>query len=362
MKAKVCVVAAGGTGGHMFPAEALARELAARGWRIVLATDHRGESYAQAFPAEERIALDAATGRGPIGMAKAGVAIARGLFKARKALKRLDATVVVGFGGYPSAPALLAALSQGRPTLLHEQNSVLGRTNRWLSPYVGAVAASFPNLRLVPRGVETRVTLIGNPVRPDIRALFDRPYAAPTARGPIKVLVTGGSQGARILAEAVPRALAALPVPLRKRLRVQQQARAESLEAARAIYQAAGIEAEVAPFFGDMARRLATTHLVIGRAGASTCSELAVAALPSLLIPLKIAMDDHQRFNAASLADAGGAQVVLEDEATVERLTVVLQALLSDPGLLTAMSVGARSTALPDATAELADMVEAAAV
>ena len=358
---KVCVVAAGGTGGHMFPAEALARELAGRGWRIVLATDHRGETYAQAFPAEERIALDAATGRGPIGMAKAGVAIARGVVKARRALKRLDAAVVVGFGGYPSAPALLAALSQGRPTLVHEQNAVLGRTNRWLSPRVGAVASSFPNLHKVPSGVEARVSLIGNPVRPDIRALFGRPYAAPTARGPIHVLVTGGSQGARILSETVPRALAALPAPLRKRLRVQQQSRPETLEAARAAYQAAGIEAEVAPFFGDMARRLSETHLVIGRAGASTCSELAVAALPSLLIPLKIAMDDHQRFNAASLADADGAEVVLEDEATVERLTAVLQALLADPARLATMSAGAKSAALPDATSRLADMVEAAA-
>lgn len=358
---KVCVVAAGGTGGHMFPAEALARELAGRGWRVVLATDHRGESYAQAFPAEERIALDAATGRGPIGMAKAGLAIARGVVKARKALKRLDAAVVVGFGGYPSAPALLAALSQGRPTLVHEQNAVLGRTNRWLSPRVGAVASSFPNLQKVPGGVGPRVALIGNPVRSDIRALYDRPYAAPAARGPIRVLVTGGSQGARILSETVPQALAALPAPLRKRLRVQQQARPETLDAARATCLAAGIEVEAAPFFGDMARRLSETHLVIGRAGASTCSELAVAALPSLLIPLKIAMDDHQRFNAASLAEAGGAEVVLEDEATVERLTAALLALLSDPARLAAMSAAAKSAALPDATSRLADMVEAAA-
>jgi UDP-N-acetylglucosamine--N-acetylmuramyl-(pentapeptide) pyrophosphoryl-undecaprenol N-acetylglucosamine transferase len=345
----------------MFPAEALARELAGRGWRIVLATDHRGETYAQTFPAEERIALDAATGSGPIGMAKAGLAITRGVVKARSALKRLDAAVVVGFGGYPSAPALLAALSQGRPTLLHEQNAVLGRTNRWLSPYVGAVASSFPNLQKVPDGVAARVSLVGNPVRPDIRVLYDRPYAAPTPRGPIHVLVTGGSQGARILSEVVPKALAALPAPLRKRLRVQQQARPETLEAARAAYQAAGIEVEAASFFGDMARRLSETHLVIGRAGASTCSELAVAALPSLLIPLKIAMDDHQRFNAASLADAGGAEVVLEDEATTERLTSTLQALLSDPARLAAMSAGARSAALPDATSRLADRVEAAA-
>ncbi|MCS6627203.1 undecaprenyldiphospho-muramoylpentapeptide beta-N-acetylglucosaminyltransferase [Roseibacterium beibuensis] len=358
---RVCVVAAGGTGGHMFPAEALARELQARGWRIVLATDHRGEQYAHVFPAEERIALDAATGRGPIGLAKAGLTIVRGVEQARRALKRLDAAVVVGFGGYPSAPALLAALSQGRPTLLHEQNAVLGRTNRWLAPYVGAVAASFPNLQKVPQGVGARVRLIGNPVRPDIRALYDRAFVAPSANEPIRVLVTGGSQGARILSETAPRALAALPEPLRARLKVQQQARPEAMEAARQIYLDAAIDAEVAPFFRDMAQRLSAAHLVIGRAGASTCSELAVAGLPSVLIPLKIAMDDHQRFNAAGLAEAGGAEVLLEDDVTVEQLTDALSSIVGDPARLEAMSRGARSAALPDATRALADMVEAAA-
>ncbi|WP_374512904.1 undecaprenyldiphospho-muramoylpentapeptide beta-N-acetylglucosaminyltransferase [Brevundimonas sp.] len=359
---KVCVVAAGGTGGHMFPAEALARELQARGWRIVLATDRRGEQYAHGFPAEERLALDAATGRGPIGMAKAGMAILKGVTQARSALNRLDAAVVVGFGGYPSAPALLAALSQRRPTLLHEQNAVLGRTNRWLAPYVGAVAASFPNLQKVPQAVGARVSLVGNPVRPDIRALHSRAFAAPTPDGPIHVLVTGGSQGARILAETAPRALAALPEALRARLKVQQQARAESLEAARQIYLEAGIDAEVAPFFRDMAARLSETHLLIGRAGASTCSELAVAGVPSLLVPLKIATDDHQRFNALSLVEAGGAEMMLEDGVTVASMAAALERLLPDPDRLAAMSAGARSAALPDATARLADMVEAAAL
>ncbi|MGQ3039798.1 MAG: undecaprenyldiphospho-muramoylpentapeptide beta-N-acetylglucosaminyltransferase [Brevundimonas sp.] len=361
MNSKVCVVAAGGTGGHMFPAEALSRELSARGWRIVLATDRRGEAYAHNFPAEERLALDAATGRGPIGMARAGVAILKGVVQARSALKRLDASVVVGFGGYPSAPALLAALSQKRPTLLHEQNAVLGRTNRWLAPYVGQIASSFPNLQKVPQGMGARVSLIGNPVRPDIRALFDRPFSAPADGAPIHVLVTGGSQGARILSEAVPQALAALPEPLKARLKVQQQSRPETLEAARQIYLEASIDAEVAPFFRDMAQRLSQAHLVIGRAGASTCSELAVTGVPSLLIPLGIAMDDHQRFNAASLADAGGAEVMMEGAVTVEALTAALNGLLSDPARLAAMSAGARSAALPDATQRLADMVEAAA-
>ncbi len=358
---KVCVVAAGGTGGHMFPAEALARELQARGWRIVLATDRRGEQYAHAFPAEERLALDAATGRGPIGMAKAGMAILRGVLQARSALNRLDAAVVVGFGGYPSAPAILAALSQRRPTLLHEQNAVLGRTNRWLAPWVGAVAASFPNLQKVPEAVGARVTLVGNPVRPDIRALDQRPFAAPTPDGPIHVLVTGGSQGARILAETAPRALAALPEALRARLKVQQQARAESLEAARQIYLEAGIDAEVAPFFRDMAARLSQAHLVVGRAGASTCSELAVAGVPSLLVPLKVATDDHQRFNALSLVESGGAEMMLEDDVTVAAMSAALERLLSDPDRLGAMAAGARSAALPDATSRLADLVEAAA-
>jgi len=358
---KVCVVAAGGTGGHMFPAEALARELASRGWRVVLATDARGEQYAHAFPAEERLALDAATGSGPIGMLKAGLAIMRGVGQAKSAFDRTGADVVVGFGGYPSAPALVAAILQKRPTLIHEQNAVLGRTNRMLAPRVGGVASAFPTLGRAPEAVKARAQVVGNPVRPDIRALFDRAYVAPEGDGPIHVLVTGGSQGARILSETAPRALAALPEAIRNRLKVQQQSRPETLESARQIYLEAGIAAEVAPFFRDMADRLSKAHLVIGRAGASTCSELAVAALPSVLIPLKIAMDDHQTLNARALSEAGAARVIAEDDLTVDSLTAVLAEVLSDPARLTAMSAAARSVAIPDAAARLADLVEAAA-
>ena len=358
---KVCVVAAGGTGGHMFPAEALARELASRGWRVVLATDARGEQYAHAFPAEERLALDAATGRGPVGLLKAGLAIWRGVGQARSAFDRTGADVVVGFGGYPSAPALVAAILQKRPTLIHEQNAVLGRTNRMLAPRVGGVASAFPTLGRAPEAVKTRAQVVGNPVRPDIRALFDRAYIAPEGDGPIHVLVTGGSQGARILSETAPRALAALPEAIRSRLKVQQQSRPETLESARQIYLEAGIDAEVAPFFRDMAERLSKAHLVIGRAGASTCSELAVAALPSVLIPLKIAMDDHQTLNARALSEAGAARVIAEDDVTVDSLIAALSEVLSDPAGLAAMSAAARSVAIPDAAARLADLVEAAA-
>ena len=355
------MVAAGGTGGHMFPAEALARELQSRGWRVVLATDARGERYAADFPAEERLALDAATGRGPIGMLKAGLAISRGVLKARKALKRLNADVVIGFGGYPSAPALVAALSQGRPTLVHEQNAVLGRTNRWLAPYVGAIAAAFPNLSRVPEGSRNKVRLVGNPVRAAITQAAVRPYRAPEADGPIHVLVTGGSQGSRILSETVPEALSRLPEGVQDHLRVVQQSRPESMETARQTYLDAAIMAEVAPFFKDMAERLSVAHLLIGRAGASTCTELAAMGLPSLLIPLKIAMDDHQSANAQALVAAGGAAVLAEDDVTVDRLAEMLAALLTDPNQLTTMSEGARSADLPDAAARLADMVEAVA-
>jgi UDP-N-acetylglucosamine--N-acetylmuramyl-(pentapeptide) pyrophosphoryl-undecaprenol N-acetylglucosamine transferase len=358
---KLCVVAAGGTGGHMFPAEALARELATRGWRVVLATDHRGQQYAHAFPAEERLALDAATGSGPLGLVKAGVAIFKGVMQARDAFQRLGADVVVGFGGYPSAPALVAAVTAQRPTVIHEQNAVLGRTNRILAPYVNQVASAFPTLERAPAKAQGRLHVVGSPVRADIRALFDRAYAAPVEGGPIHVLVTGGSQGARILSETAPRALAALPETIRRRLKVQQQSRPETLEAARQIYLEAGIEAEVAPFFRDMADRLSRAHLVIGRAGASTCAELAVAALPSVLIPLKIATDDHQRLNAKALVDAGAAEMILEDDLTVDALTASLAAVLPDPVRLAAMSAAARTAAIPDAVRRLADLVEATA-
>ncbi|WP_421730953.1 undecaprenyldiphospho-muramoylpentapeptide beta-N-acetylglucosaminyltransferase [Brevundimonas sp.] len=359
--AKVCVVAAGGTGGHMFPAEALAREMAARGWRVVLATDRRGEVYAHDFRCEEKLFLDTATGSGPVALLKAGLAIARGVVQARGAFKQLDAGVVVGFGGYPSAPALVAAITQKRPTMMHEQNAVLGRTNRILAPYVGAVASSFPTLERASVVVQSRAQVVGSPIRADIRALFDRAYVAPSADGPIHVLVTGGSQGARILSETTPRSLAALPEAIRRRLRVQQQSRPETLEAARQIYLEAGIQAEVAPFFRDMAQRLSAAHLVIGRAGASTCAELAVAALPSVLIPLKIATDDHQTLNARALTDVGAAVVLAEDAVTVDSLTAALAPLLSDPARLAAMSAAARSVAIPDAAQRLADLVEATA-
>ena len=355
---KVAVVAAGGTGGHLFPAEALARELTDRGWKVVLATDSRGDQYAHAFPADERLALNAATFRttDPVGAVRGGFKIAQGVLQARKAFRRLRPAVVVGFGGYPSLPALLAAKTSGVPTVIHEQNAVLGRVNRLLAGGVSAVACAFPTLEKASAKVKAAAHVVGNPVRPDIRALHGRAFKPPSDK--IRLLVTGGSQGARVLSETVPPAVARLAEAIRNRLAVDQQTRAESLDGARATYIDAGVDATVAPFFREMAGRLGAAHLMIGRAGASTCCEIAVAGVPSVLVPLKIAMDDHQRFNARQLVDAGGAVVIDEDELTVDALANTLQALLSDPKRLARMAAAAASVAQPDAAAKLADLVE----
>jgi UDP-N-acetylglucosamine--N-acetylmuramyl-(pentapeptide) pyrophosphoryl-undecaprenol N-acetylglucosamine transferase len=267
--------------------------------------------------------------------------------------------VVVGFGGYPSLPALIAAVLGGRRTVIHEQNAVMGRANRLLAPRVTTVACAFPTLQKADPAVAARAKVVGNPVRPEIQALADQPYAPPTDG--LRLLVTGGSQGARLLSELTPRAVALLPEALRCRLSVEQQTRADSVDDARRIYGDALVEAEIAPFFTGMAERLARAHLMIGRAGASTVCEIAVAGRPSILVPLKIALDDDQGQNARLLAEAGAAVVLREDGLTVESLAGTLAGLLTDPERLARMAAAARSVARPDAAARLADVVEATA-
>ena len=241
--------------------------MAARGWRIVLATDARGARFADGFPAEERIGLSAATFRSgdPIGMVRAGLTIAQGVMQARSVFGRLKPAVVVGFGGYPSLPAMLAAFTTCTPTVIHEQNAVMGRANKLLAAGVTAVACAFPTLKKAPASVARRAVVVGNPIRPHVRALADEPYKRPTET--IHLLITGGSQGARLLSELPPMAIQLLPEPIRARLKVHQQTRVESIETARGAYAEALVEAEIAPFFRDMASRLSEAHLVIGRAG-----------------------------------------------------------------------------------------------
>ena len=255
-------------------------------------------------------------------------------------------------------PGLLAGITQGRPTVIHEQNAVMGRANRRLASHVRAVACAFPSLQKAPPKVAQNAVVVGNPVRQDIRDLADKPYLPPEEGGTLRLLVTGGSQGARLLSELAPEAIRKLPEGLRTRLRVQQQTRKESMDGARRIYADAMVEAEIAPFFRDMATRLRQAHLVVGRAGAGTVCEFAIAGRPSILVPLAIALDDDQGQNAQVMVDAGGAVMAREHQLTVDSMANALEKLLTNPERLARMSAGARSIAKPDAAERLADLVE----
>ena len=353
------VIAAGGTGGHFFPAEALAAELAARGLRIVLMTDLRsGALSSPTFAGGEQYVIRGAgiAGRGLWRGAKASGSLTAGIVQARTILARLGAGTVIGFGGYPSvAPVLAARLLRRRPAvILHEQNAVLGRANRFLAGRADVLAMGFECTERVPAKTRTEVT--GNPVRPAIAALSQITYVAAT--DPIRLLVLGGSLGARVFSDVVPAALRSLPQAMRARLSVVQQTRSEDLERVKDAYAAEGITAELSPFFPDVAARLMAAHLVIARAGASTVAELAVAGRPAILVPLPGAIDDHQSANARALAAAGGAWVMPQPRFTPALLTERLNEVLADPVRLAAVAVAARAQGRADAAARLADLVE----
>ncbi len=359
--ARPIVIAAGGTGGHLFPAEALAVALLARGERVALMTDARSAAFdSPAFANAERFLLSGAglSGRGVVAALRGAAALVRGTFAARRIFKRLDASAVVGFGGYASVPPMMAASllpASRRPVLvLHEQNAVLGRANRALAPRADLLALSFADTTRVPPGARSEV--LGNPVRPALAALSGGGYAEPD--GALRLLVIGGSLGARILADVVPEAVALLPEALRARLIITQQARAEDFSRTRDAYAALGIPAEVSAFFPDVANRLSMAQLVIARAGASTIAELACAGRPSILVPLPHAIDDHQSANARALADAGAAVVMPQPGFTPEALADALSALLTDAGRLSRMAEAARPLARPDAASALADRVQ----
>jgi UDP-N-acetylglucosamine--N-acetylmuramyl-(pentapeptide) pyrophosphoryl-undecaprenol N-acetylglucosamine transferase len=350
------VIAAGGTGGHFFPAEALASELLARGHRVVLMTDARSGGLASpVFANAETFVLAGAgiVGRGAVRGARAVAALARGAAQARGHLARLDAAAVVGFGGYPCvAPILAAHVLRRRPALiLHEQNAVLGRANRWLAPRADVLALGFAGTTRVPSGVSRFVT--GNPVRPAIQALAGRDRAVP--QHPLRLLVLGGSLGARVFSDVVPAAIALLDPAGRAGLRVTQQCRAEDLDRVGRAYGHAGVAHELSTFFPDIADRMGAADMVIARAGASTVSELAVAGCPALLVPLPSAIDDHQTRNAEAI----GAPMLAQAEFTPDRLADHLRGLLADPAALPALGRGMAAHACGDAAARLADLVEA---
>lgn len=350
---------AGGTGGHLFPAMALAQELRRRGHEIHLVTDERVTAYGRDFPATATHVVPAATPsiRNPIKFAKAGFTILGGVFAARGVLKKIAPDAVVGFGGYPCFPPFLAASSLRIPGVLHEQNAVMGRANRALARFASVLAKSFEDTTHA-EGFKLRKVLTGNPVRDRVRAVAGTAYPPLAANGPIDLLVFGGSQGAKVFSDLVPEAIALLDEGLRKRLNVTQQCREEDLERVTDAYRQARVNVELAAFFADLPERIARSHLVIGRAGASTVAELAVLGRPAMLVPLPGSLDQDQRANAMVMDKAGGAW--LADQATLspQSLASQLSELFLAPSRLAAAAEAARSVGVPDAVERLADLVE----
>ena len=361
MTGRPILLAAGGTGGHLFPAEALATELASRGVPVELITDERALAYASHFPARALHAAPADTLRGPGPMAYARLAatLSRGVARCVSILRKVQPAAVVGFGGYPTFPPLVAARIVGAPVILHEQNAVMGRANRMLAKFSTKIATGFPTVSGAPEGRET--IHVGNPVRPQVIAASAVAYRPPSDHHPIRLLAFGGSQGARFISEVLPAALALLPTELRERLSVTQQARPEDIEAARAAYAAAGVKAELSSFFADMPGHMALAQFVIARAGASTVAELAVIGRPSILVPLPHALDNDQLANANALALAGGAVVWEQSRLSPQALADDLTTRLEDAEGLKAAAEAARRVGAPDAATRLADVVLAAA-
>ncbi|TAN11748.1 MAG: undecaprenyldiphospho-muramoylpentapeptide beta-N-acetylglucosaminyltransferase [Rhizobiaceae bacterium] len=357
----VILLSAGGTGGHLFPAEALAHELKARGWAVHLATDERAERYASHFPADGIHPVASATfgSRNPLVLASAGLTLWKGFRQASALLQRLKPKAVIGFGGYPTLPPLYAATRRGLPTLIHEQNAVMGRANRALAERVTAIAGGF--LQQAEGAAGKKIVVTGNPVRPAVIAALAAPYTPPAADQPFHLLVFGGSQGAQFFSEAVPPAIAALPEAKKRRLLVTQQARAKDETSVRACYEQMGVKAEISPFFSDMAERMAAAQLVLSRSGASTVSEIAVIGRPAFLVPYPHALDHDQAANAAALAAAGGAEVHRQETLSVPWLAGLISAAMEEPKRLSAMAAAAKSAGRPNAAQLLADLAEAIA-
>lgn len=354
------MIAAGGTGGHMFPAHALAQELERRGARVDLITDDRGHRYGSTFPATQVYEVPAATlslrpsFKNIMGLFK----IIRGTLKAQRILHQVQPIVLISFGGYPTLPPLAGCLLEGIPSLLHEQNAVMGRANKLFARFSMAIATGFPKLKGVSDRIEAKITFVGNPVREEVRELANAPYSPPASDGVFNLLIFGGSQGARVFSEIVPSAIADLPDSLRKNVKITQQCRVEDMEQVREVYAQAGIDAEISPFFNRLPQRISEAHLVIGRAGASTVSELAVIGRPAILVPLPNSLDGDQLYNARHFVDSGGGWLLDQRDLSVERLTALLIRLRYSAEELKAAADGAAAIGKPDAVLALADLAE----
>lgn len=354
---KLIVIAAGGTGGHMFPAQAMAEEMLSRGWRVKLSTDARGNKYSTNFPKEvEREIVSSATPSrgGFVGKLTLPFKIMFGAISAWRSMRKDRPTVVIGFGGYPAIPAMMASWALKVPRMIHEQNGVLGRVNHFFASHVDVVACSVWPTVLPPKAHAVHT---GNPVRNAVLEYAEAPYSPP-GNWPMNILVIGGSQGASLMTRVVPEAIAMLPEGLRRYLTISHQARDADMELAKTSYDAIGVSADIQPFFEDVPKRIAEAQLIIARAGASSIADISIIGRPSILIPLAIAIKDHQTINAQSLSETGGAFVLQESTLTAEAISGHISAILSDEDGATAMAQAAASQGKPDATKNLADLVD----
>ena len=359
MASPLILLAAGGTGGHLFPAEALGVELIRRGYRVRLATDSRALRYGGLFSRDtiDVVPSETVRGRAPWSLAYTGMMLAAGTAVALRLMRRLQPAGVVGFGGYPTLPPLLAARLSGIPTVIHDANAVLGRANRFLSSRVNAIATSLPGVLDRDPALKGKTTTVGTPMRPAIVAAAAVKYSSPEPNGPLRLLVVGGSQGARVMADIVPGAIERLEPSLWNRLILTQQVREEDMTRVGAVYDRLNINAELAPFFADLPARLASSHLVISRSGAGTVAELGAIGRPSILVPLPGSIDQDQFANAGVLAQANGAVRIAQGDFTPDRLAAEISSLAAEPGRLAAMAAGARGVGRLDAAERLADLV-----
>lgn len=360
--AALIMLSAGGTGGHMFPAAALAQDLVSRGFRVALVTDARGKAYADKSGGISVHVISAGTlGAGLWGKVRGLSALGVGLVQARALVKKMRPAVVVGFGGYPSVPAVYAAQMMKIPTVIHEQNAILGRANVMLARRAARIALSMAHMDGLEKADAARAVVTGNPVRDDIAALFSKPYPALQADGKLRIFVTGGSQGAHVFAAVLPDAFGRLPAAYKARIEIIQQCRAEDLEQARNGYEGAGIKVRLEPFFHDVASIMAQAHLVIARSGASTVAEVTAAGRPAIFVPYPHHKDQQQKINAETVADAGGAWVMMQDGFTAEALLARIETVLQNPETLFRAAEASRACGKPDAARRLGNLVTALA-
>lgn len=352
------LLAAGGTGGHMFPAKALAEELLRRSFRVALATDRRGEKYFEGLDQVPRYILSSgAYTAGMKGKIAGGISLLKGYGESHRLIGKLKPQVVVGFGGYPSAPPVFAAQHRGIPTILHEQNAILGLANKMLAPFADRIALSSQKTAGIKPVWDKKTIVTGNPVRAEIAALADKPYRQPEAGDEIRILIVGGSQGAAAFSTVIPPALLALPQEIRDRMRIIQQCRAEDIGKVEAIYKEKNVNADLRTFFSDMPEQIEKAHLLITRSGASTVAEVTAAGRPGVFVPFPWNRDNQQTFNAQGVVDAGGGWMMQEKEMTAEKLTDLLANILSSPNGLFSAALAAKTLGHPHAARVLADQV-----